>query len=704
MSQRLGTQGYRSLGLGEDSKVVRLDLGRRPGFERGELPTKPLVRIHLLGLMQATTYLGESVLPRGRKARAVLGCLCLLPGQRIPRGRLAAMLWDRVPEDQARASLRQAWRELTSTMGPLASELLSVDRETIGFNVGLCWIDVLAMLAPEPSPSSAPRSKLAGLCPGELLEDLDGVSTSFDQWLMCERTRFTERLRALLEAELHNMQQPGAAASDQASVARRLIAFDPTHEGASRALMRALVHLGERAQALREYSRCRDALRKTLDVEPSPETHATYEAVRAYSHRRQHDDIFFEPRTGTRSGQPSAPIRTRIRVGVLPFLASRSKHEERLSLSLSQEIAAALARFRWFDVICPISLVGTPSGRPMAERLRDHPELDYVVDGSLTGHGENFRISVRLLDLKRCATPVWSERFKLAVGELHQLDELVTARIVGQIDPIILYIEGQPARRRRYGATGVLLLAIPLMFSMERKKYEEAGRLIDHALETEPDNAMISAWAAYWQVFYVGQGWASDGQQALKTAQEHALRAIRIDPGNAEALGIYAHICSFLEKDFESAVYYFDRSLRYNPNLAFIWGLSAATYSYIGQPDAALFRLEKYRKLAPFDPYSYIFEPVHILAYIEKGDYEEAVAIGRRAVRIAPRFSNSYKPLIAALGHLGRHDEAKIFIEQLLALEPSFTIQRFGQNYPMKDPDIRERYLTGLRLAGVPEA
>ena len=54
-----------------------------------------------------------------------------------------------------------------------------------------------------------------------------------------------------------------------AANARRLIAFDPTHEGASRALMRALADMGERAQALREYERCRKALRKVLDVEPS---------------------------------------------------------------------------------------------------------------------------------------------------------------------------------------------------------------------------------------------------------------------------------------------------------------------------------------------------------------------------------------------------------------------------------------------------
>ena len=62
--------------------------------------------------MRATSYLGDNVLPRGRKARAVLGCLCLAGGARVPRSRLATMLWDRVPDFQGRASFRQAFREL----------------------------------------------------------------------------------------------------------------------------------------------------------------------------------------------------------------------------------------------------------------------------------------------------------------------------------------------------------------------------------------------------------------------------------------------------------------------------------------------------------------------------------------------------------------------------------------------------------------
>jgi len=656
--------------------------------------------------MRATTYLGEDILPRGRKARAILACLCLASGLRIPRARLATLLWDRVPATQAKKSLRQSLRELMSAVGPLAGELISANRETILLDTSLCWVDALALLAPQSAAPNSLRGDLAILCAGELLEELEGASPSFDQWLLGERTRFSEQLTALLEAELAQMSPLGHEASKQANVARRLIAFDPTHEGASRALMRALSNMGERAQAVREYERCREALKMRLDVEPSRETKALYQAIRTFSDRETYKKSDTPAAAVPRQGVKAELRRStsnRLRVGVLPFLAMRSPREEALGFSLSQEIAAALARFRWFDVIAPVSLSHRPFEPLVTEDLLKRKQLDYVLDGAISGSGQQLHVSVRLLDMTQDARPVWSDRIKLSIGELHKLDELVTARVVGQIDPMILFIEGQPRRRQQYGGTGLLLLAIPLMYSMERAKYEEAGALIERALGLDPDNAMAAAWAAYWQVFYVGQGWTQDVNRAFGIAQQHARRAIKLDPDNAEALGIYGHVCSFFNRDFDNAIHFFDRALRLNPNLAFIWALSSATYSYIGQPDAALLRLERYRDLAPFDPYYSWFENFYTIAYMFKGDYEKVVAIGVRAVMVNPDFVNGYKPLIAALGHLGRRGEAKPYVDKLLSLEPNFTVERFGEVYPIKQASDRERYMMGLRLGGIPE-
>jgi TolB-like protein/Flp pilus assembly protein TadD len=502
-------------------------------------------------------------------------------------------------------------------MGPLAAELIVSGRATIRFNMNASWVDALALL----DPSASFHGDLARLCAGTLLEDLDGIGKSFDQWLAQQRIRTTETIRMSAEA------RPAGA-------------------------------------------------RPAEILSPPP-------AVPADT--RDHP----------------LPGRNRLRVAVLPFYGKGTSREEALASSLSHEIAAALARFRWFDLITPVSFHCRPLVKFTSEDLLSK-QLDYAVDGLVSRHGNLLEIKVRLLDLTRSTQPVWSERFELAVRDLHRLNEMVMPRVVGSIDPVILFIEGQPKRRDRYGATGLLLLAIPLIYSMERKKFERAGRLIAQALEIDADNAMGLAWWAIWHITRAAHGWANDPAEALAQAEAASRRAIQIDEENAEALGIYAHTCAW-KKDFDAAVKHFDRSLRLNPNLPLVWALSAVTCCYIGEPNEALKRLKRYHELAPFDPYTSFFETAYVLAYLIKGDYEQAALLGRGVVKATPDFSGSYKPLIAALGHLGHADEAKRHVDKLLSLEPNFTVERFGQVYPLKKHTDRRRYMEGLRLAGVPK-
>jgi TolB-like protein len=576
-----------------------------------------IARIHLLGPMRATSYLGGDILPRGRKARALLACLCLAAGAEVPRIQLARLLWDQASDELALASLRGALHEVCSAMGPLAGELISPGRAAIRLNPGACWIDVLAL-----RESSSPD--LALLCGGKLLEGFDGLGASFDGWLARERHCFEEKTRDL----------------------------------------------------------------------PPPQTGLGW----------SDDNGYESPRSPAQATRGPLPARNRLRVAVLPFEATgQGRHTERwegLAFSLSHDIAAALARFRWFDVVAPVSFNSEPLGNLASADLLHRKDLDYVVDGRVGRRGQSIAIDVRLLDLTRRAQPVWSERFELKTSELHRLNEIVTGRVVGSIDPVILFIEGQPNRREHYGATGLLLLALPLLHSMEWDKFERAGELINQAMAIDPGNPMAPAWAAFWHLVRVGQGWTRDIARALLTAETLCLKAIEIDPDNAEANGIFAHTCMW-KKDFEAAVRYFDRSLRLNPNLAFIWALSAPTYCYVGQPVAALQRLRRYRELAPSNPFSW-FQGVYALAHLFKGDHEQAVLLGRDAVKSNPTFSGTYKPLIAALGHLKRADEAKPYIETLLSLEPNFTVEHFGKNHPIKRPQDRKRYMRGLLLAGVP--
>src|SRR5437588_8585004 len=410
-----------------------------------------VARIHLLGPMRATSYLGDDILPRGKKARALLAYLCLALGAKVPRIRLARLLWDQASDELARGSLRHARLEVCAAMGPLAAELISTGRASIRLNADACWIDAAALL--ESSSPDAVRRDLALFCTGKLLEGLDGVSASFDRWLARERSRFSWETRGLLRPQT-----------------------------------------------------ARASLNDKHYVPPGSPPHADLNA---------HQPL---------------PARNRLRVAVLPFEGNgQGKSAERgedLASSLSHDIAGALARFRWVDVVTPISFNSTSLVNFTSEDFLQRRDLDYAVDGRVSRHWRLIEVNVRLLDLTRHTQPVWSERFELEAGELHRLNEIITGRVVGSIDPVILFIEGQPNRREHYGATGLLLLAIPMLHSMEREKFERAGVLIHRAMEIDPRNAMARAWAALWHIARVGQGWAQDIAGTLATAEKLCLKAI----------------------------------------------------------------------------------------------------------------------------------------------------------------------------------
>jgi hypothetical protein len=62
--------------------------------------------------------------------------------------------------------------------------------------------------------------------------------------------------------------------------------------------------------------------------------------------------------------------------------------------------------------------------------------------------------------------------------------------------------------------------------------------------------------------------------------------------------------------------------------------------------------------------------------------------------------------LAAALAHLGRLDEARAEVQAGLALDPKFTLRRYRAGASSDNPTYlaqRERFIDGMRKAGVPE-
>src|ERR1700694_4978325 len=100
------------------------------------------IRLRLIGQMEAWTINSESVLPPGRKTRALLAIAALSQPRPVLRSRLAELLWSRRPEEQARASLRQEIHRLLEALSPAETDILIITRDHLTLRPGSVWIDV----------------------------------------------------------------------------------------------------------------------------------------------------------------------------------------------------------------------------------------------------------------------------------------------------------------------------------------------------------------------------------------------------------------------------------------------------------------------------------------------------------------------------------------------------------------------------------
>lgn len=621
--------------------------------------------------MQAEDASGRNVLPRSRKTRAVLAILAMAAPRPVLRSQLTGLLWSRRGKEQAHASLRQAVHELHRTLQPQAATLLQVDRNYLALVAGHVWVDVRAF-------SGAQISRMEGpdLFQPSLLDDLYGIDPAFDRWLAEERDRTVQRARALGEVTL-------ATASDTPSriaSAERLLSIDPIHEKAWRALIGAHVDLRDHAAARLAFDRYTIALSHAGLIPP-----IDLEATIGEQH--------LPPLSADRPKR-SAQV-NRVRLIVVPTRALDCEAVASPLPGLADEIMAAVSRFRWISCVAG------------ADQTSRNWAGDFLLDSTLQRSGRHIRIITRLMDAEDSGAVIWANTFDRAVDDTLAIQRELAALTAAQIDPELLLRQGDriaAAEPHEPTAFDLTLRAIPAIYRLEATSFHTAGESLAAATALDPGNAAAHAWWAYWHLFLVGQAWAKDPKAATRRAGELAERAVTLDPGDARAIALVGHVRGFLHRQPAEALALHEKALSLNPSLPLAWCFSGLTHSYLGNHDKAIEQISRAQILSPHDPHSFFFDMALMMPYYLRHDFEQAVALGRRAVELNPGFSSTYKGYLATLGHLGHKQEATRVLTRLLTLEPDFCISDAMERSPMTRPVDLALYAEGLRRAGLRES
>ncbi|MEM7125075.1 MAG: BTAD domain-containing putative transcriptional regulator [Chloroflexota bacterium] len=223
------------------------------------------------------------------KVRGLLAYLAVEGNRPLDRSHLAGILWPDKPEESARGNFRYSLTNLRKAVGDGSAEppYFLINRRTMQLNpsaleMGLLEIDINRFEASYAQSANAFQSALdaINLYRGTFLEEMDGIdSPEFEAWIGLQREMRHRQMADLLALVTQQMFASREFAQS-VSFAQQLVDHEPWREEAHVQLMNALWHNGQGHEAMRQYHRCCRILENGLDVKPSPETEALYEAIR----------------------------------------------------------------------------------------------------------------------------------------------------------------------------------------------------------------------------------------------------------------------------------------------------------------------------------------------------------------------------------------------------------------------------------------
>jgi TolB-like protein/tetratricopeptide (TPR) repeat protein len=393
-------------------------------------------------------------------------------------------------------------------------------------------------------------------------------------------------------------------------------------------------------------------------------------------------------------------------IAVLAFQnISGDPEQEYFADGIVEEIITALSRIRWLFVIARNSSF-TYKGRPVdVKQVGRELGVRYVLEGSVRKGANRIRITGQLIDALTGAH-LWADHFDGTLDDIFDLQDRVTASVVGAISPKLEQAEIERAKHKpteNLDAYDYYLRGLPLITQTTREANAEALRLFRKAIELDPDFAAAHGLAAWCYVVRKVNGFMIDRAQEVQEATRLAHRATELDKDDAVALCWGGYALAYVADDLEGGAAFVDQALTLNSNLAAAWNYSGWLRVFLGEPEKAIERMARAMRLSPRDPTVFHMRAGIAFAHFFADRYDEAVTWAQDALRDQPNYAGTLRIVAATHALAGRIKEAQEAMMRLRQLDPGLRVSNLGDRLPSMRPEDFTRYAKGLRKPGLPE-
>ena len=370
------------------------------------------------------------------------------------------------------------------------------------------------------------------------------------------------------------------------------------------------------------------------------------------------------------SGDLSLPDKPSI--AVLPFANLSGDHEQEYFVDgITEDITTALARARWFLVIARNSSFAFKGRAIETKEIARALGVRYVLEGSVRKSAQRVRISAQLVDAV-AGTHIWTERYDLELKDIFAVQDEITERVAGAIEPELLKREGLRATSRgtrSLTAWDLVRQGTWQFHHISQPTHMRARELFRQAVQLDPQLPEAYMWLGRANESIVGYGWSGNPAADLREAVQSCLKGIQLD--DKDPYGHYALSMSYLFcGDLEQSIQACETALALSPTFALAHlGLGLARL-YAGDASGAIEPLERGLRLNPFDPQNFLWFRSLSLAHYFTGDGAKGVQAAIKALQVRPTWRPGVEALAICHLALGNAEEARRCADKMRQLAP----------------------------------
>lgn len=421
------------------------------------------------------------------------------------------------------------------------------------------------------------------------------------------------------------------------------------------------------------------------------------------------DWIVTVPRVGYRFVSPSssaAPERDdQPSIAVLPFVNLSSDPEQAFFADgLAEEIIVALGKLPGLLVISRNSSFAFRGSDVDVRKVGSDLDVRYVLSGSVRRSGSRLRMSAQLADAESGAH-VWAETFDRELADVFAIQDEVTRRIIDSLR--LKLTPAQTAKATTGGTSDIealdLLMRGRVLLNGPTQSFEVHKRttdLIRRAIERDPFYVdALGELAVAHNMDYVNR-WSDEPDRGLEEARRLGDRMVELAPDHAFGHFVLA-LTAMVARDFDRFRREAAIVIALNPDAGIASDVQGHLCLADEVPLEAIPHFERCMRLDPSLERTLLCLQFLGRAYFYGGRYETAVALFRERILMMPDTDASRGYLAAALGHLGRFEDAQQVWTELMTINPGYSMAERLYRTAVQPRQI-EMVLDGARKAGLP--